>query len=178
MPERTQINNESLPHDLQEFWTRARANTYAGDTVPIPGLTSPGSTGYRYFEENNPYIYTDEYHSHSKTPGKFAGAEMIRKYRYDGQRTAFYTYAGGLTEEGLKLGEETVYEILKKVLKEKAEIVRFGNRVMTEVENQDGRWQYEGYGSLKPWGWEDKERITLNHVLVYELSGTGVSFVS
>lgn len=49
---------------------------------------------------------------------------------------------------------------------------------MFDIEDQEGNWQYEDYGSLKPWGWEDRERITLNHVLVYEFSGTGVSFVS
>lgn len=178
MSERIQINNESLPRGLKEFWTRARTNTYAGDATPIPGISSPGSSGFHYDEENCPYIYVDEYHTHAKSPGNFIGTEMVRKYRFDGPRVALYTYAGGLTKNGLTLGEETIYGILKKVLREKAEIVRFGNRIMTEIENQDGHWQYEGYGSLKPWGWDDKERITLNHVLVYELSGAGVSFVS
>ena len=177
MSERIQINNEFLPLDLQKFWARARVNTYAGDATPIPGITSPGSTGFRYHEEKSDLFYIDEFHTHSKIPGRFIGGEAIRQGSYMGLRSGFYHYAGGLTEEGLKLGEETVYGVLKKVLKERAEVVRFGNRVMIDIEGQGGNWQYEGYGSIKPWSWEDRERITLNHALLYEFVGTGVCFV-
>jgi len=181
MPERLQIAETSLPQDLKAFLVRARINTYVSGVEPIPSASSPGAKLFRYFEQKMPYIYLDEYHTHTQKPGVFSGAEMVRREREDGPRLFHYSYNGGLTVEGLQLGEEVVFGILKGALQEKADVVRLGNRVMFDIDiaicgEQSSLWQYEGYGTAKPWGWQDIERIIHNQVLVYELAGQGICF--
>ena len=179
MPERLQIAEISLPQDLKAFLVRARINTFASGAEPIPSASSPGAKLFRYFEQKMPYIYLDEYHTHTQKPGVFSGAEMVRREREDGPRLFRYSYDGALTAEGLQLGETVVFGMLKGALRGKAAVVRLGNRVMFDIDSaicgeQSPLWQYEGYGTAKPWGWQDIERIVHNQVLVYEFVGQGI----
>lgn len=168
---------EIMPKDLLEFYGRARKNTYAGSVKPETGITIPNSKGYRYSEEGSPYYYQDEYFDTSDRPGNFGGLELIRKESFEGQEVSLYSYAGGLTERGLELGEGAVYTILQQFLSDKASQARFGNTLNTELENESGTWAYQGDGEVTPWGWIDSEKILLNGELVYELRGTGICFI-
>lgn len=68
-----------------------------------------------------------------------------------------YVYAGGLTGEGLKLGEGEVYSKLTKFLSNHVTEVRFGKKVRFTIEDNYGDWVYEGDGEVKDWGGKIKK---------------------
>lgn len=164
-----------MPQDLLECYIRARTDTYASGKEPVLGLNIPGFKGYR--EEVYPYFYQDNYVDNKRRPGNFGGFELITDGSCDGDKLTFYTYAGGLTEEGLKLGEKAVYSKLTEFLRDHVAEVRFGKKVKFTIEDESGTWVYEDDGEVKPWGWEDKEKISHNGVLLYELNGNGACFI-
>lgn len=166
---------EIMPQDLQECYVKARGRTYASGKEPILGLNIPGFKGYK--EELYPYFYQDNYVDDKRRPGNFRGLERISEQSFEGNMLALYAYVGGLTREGLKLGEEAVYGRLVKILGEHVRDVCFGKTVTFDFEDGLGKWVYEGNGSVGSYGWEDDESISLNGIQMYKLRGTGLSFI-
>jgi len=168
-----------MPQHLFEHYVMARSHTFASEKEALLGLNIPGLMGYRYPEEplvDNPFIYEDNYNDDVSRPGNFAGFELNRD-RAKGKEYTLYVYAGGLTKEGLELGEKVVYSILSIFLKAHAAEVRFGKKVIFTIKDGEDIWVYEGDGEVKPWGWEDNETIKRNDTLLYELNGNGVCFI-
>jgi len=164
-----------MPQDLLECYIISRKNTYASGKEPVLGLSVPGFKGYR--DIRYPYYYQDNYRDDQSRPGNFGGFEQITEGSYEGSGLTLYTYAGGLTEEGLRLGEKAVYSKLTEFLKDHVADVRFGKKVRFTIGDEGNTWVYEGDGEVKPWGWEDKEKIKLNDKLIYELNGNGLCFI-
>jgi hypothetical protein len=170
-----------MPQDLLECYIKSRKNTYASGKEPILGLNVRGFKGYR--DVRYPYYYQDNYRDDQSRPGNFSGFEQITEGSYEGQGLTLYTYAGGLTEDGLKLqeqtekglrnGESVVYSRLVKFLGDHVSDVRFGKTVRFEFRDSLGKWVYEGKGRIEGHGWEDDEFISLNGVQMYKLRGTG-----
>lgn len=169
-----------IPKDLFEHYIKARLGTFASkEKEPVLGLNIPGFKGYRYPEEpkgDDRFIYEDNFIDDGERPGNFAGFE-VNKDQTRGKDLTLYVYAGGLTEEGLRMGEADIYSKLKEFLRNHVAEVRFGKRVKFTIEDKGDTWVYEGSGEVKAWGWEDKERISYNGVLLYELNGNGACFI-
>ena len=108
------VDRELMPVDLREFYARARENTFAAGLPPVDDPLIWGSKELK-FKEGNLY-YHDRYFDSPERPGNFAGIEIVSEGLYGGKPLAIYSYAGGLTEPGLKLGESTVYGRLQKFL--------------------------------------------------------------
>ena len=164
---------EVLPPDLKDHFIEARRKAYAGGGEYI---MDNELLGFRVFRRDDPqrsYFYEDRY---ATGPGNFSGFELVRRAR-ESSKAAEYNYAGGLTEQGKKIGEEAVYDKLKKFLLEHAEEVRFGKQVEFSFQDESGEWIYVGNGEVKDWGWEDKEIIIYNGAVVYELNGSGICFI-
>lgn len=163
-----------MPADLMECYIKARERTYASGKESVLGLNIPKLKGYR--EELYPYFYQDNFRDDEKLPGNFRGFERISEQSYDGNMLTLYAYVGGLTDEGLKLGEEAVYGRLIKILRDHVRDIRFGKTVTFDYEDELGKWVYEGNGRVGSYGWEDDESINLSGVEVYKLRGIGFSF--
>jgi hypothetical protein len=192
--EQVERNSERLimPPDLLQHYINARKDTYASGKDPIMGLCIPGYKGYRYPEElpedhpDQSFLYEDNYIDDKDRPGNFGGFETIKNVGKD-KISTFYVYAGGLTEEGMKLQEQTekglknaesvVYSRLIIFLDKNVKDVRFGNTVKFEFKDQMGKWIYNGKGEVNDYGWADDESVTLNGVEVHKLRGTGLSLI-
>lgn len=180
---------EILPKDLFAHYVEGRNRAYAtgGEGVYIPDKKIRDFKVFNWKNSNLPYHLEDHYTDSPEIPGIFAGFEINRADTQAGKVLTFYIYDGSLTEDGLKLQEQTdkglrngeaaVYERLMYFLGEYTEHVRFGKTVTFEHEDGLGKWVYEGKGRTEANGWEDEESISLNGVQVYKLSGTGISFV-
>ncbi|MDO8499017.1 MAG: hypothetical protein Q7S44_04500 [bacterium] len=165
---------EILPKDLREFFVRARRATYAGNAKPVDTPLLPRAKELVYTtdptqEPNSPYYYYDSYDDRGERPGNFAGAERITSLLEGGDPVLRCQYVGGLTNEGLKLGEGTIYGRLQRVLKEHVEKVRFGNKVKVSFADDKGDWVYEDKGMVEDWGWSGRERIYHKGILVYDI---------
>lgn len=171
------MRKEILPQDLYEYYVAARADTYASGKKPITGLNTPGFKSYQYHQETSPYFYQDNYCDDEARPGNFGGFEIISEDSFEGKKSTFYNYTGGLTGEGLRLGESAIYAKLVHFLSEHISDVRFGKNVRFDLEDESGKWVYQGQGTINDWGWEDDETIVLNGVGVYKLRGTGICFI-
>ena len=166
------VDRELMPVTLREFYARARENTFAAGMFPVDDPLIWGSKELR-FSEGNLY-YHDRYFDNPQRPGNFAGIEIVSEGLYGGKQLIVYTYGGGLTKQGLKLGESTVYESLPKFLQKNAQITRFGGNVRDIFNNDAGTWIYESKGLVRDRGWADEEYINLDGDLVYDFSGQGV----
>lgn len=164
-------DREIMPATLREFYARARAETFASDMPSIKNPMIPGSTELRYKEGN--FYYHDRYFDNEENPGRFVGMEIVSEGSYEGQPLSVYSYAGGLTERGSRLGESTVYERLKKFLQKNAQTARFGGKVRDLLKDEVGIWIYESKGMVTRWGWADVEYLNLEGDLVYEFQGEG-----
>lgn len=181
---------EIMPKDLFAHYVGGRNKAYAtgGEGVYIPDNKIPGFKVFNWENPELPYHFEDHYTDSLELPGIFAGFEINRADSQEGKKLTFYIYNGNLTEDGLKLQEQTdeklrngeaaVYERLMHFLGKYTEHVRFGKTVTFEHEDGLGKWVYEGNGRIESNGWEDEESISLNGVQVYKLSGTGISFVA
>lgn len=175
--ETEKTERQIMPKDLLEHYIEARANGYASGKKAAEFWFQEASKFKRYkFHGDTPYYYQDYYYDREERPGNFGGFEINSEYAYDGEKLTFYVYGGGLTNEGLALGEEAVYSRLQKFLAEHIPNVRFGKKNKFEFEDGAGIWVYEGDGEIGDWGWNDKERIIYNGQVVYELVGTGLCF--
>ncbi len=155
-----------LPAALRAFYERARANTYAAGLRPVAHPLIPGSKELRYDEP--PYFYHDRYFDDPARPGNFFGLEVVSQGGYDGPAIAACSYGGGLMAD-LAGGEEAVYKLLQRVLREQAARVRFGERVSVEQPTAAGLWRYEDTGEVTAWGWTGVERIWRDGELLYSL---------
>lgn len=165
---------EILPADLFEHYVAGRANGYASGKRALLHLNHSGQRGYCYYQKGSPYYYQDNF---VEGEGRFAGYEINSQDYLFGPACVFYAYEGGLTKEGLELGEEQVYLRLRKFLAEHVSEVRFGKEVWFTFEDELGRWTYEGQGIFTNRGWRDEERLSLNGRILHELSGLGISFL-
>jgi len=175
--------NESpiLPRDVLAHYVSARRNTYAWmpSSAAIPDLSIPGTKGFAYPPEeiepgyNLPYRYTDEWVS-GKEKGAFSGRE-VNFSRYDeNDLITWYSYMGGLTEEGIKHGEGFVYGLLLRgFLRMHADQVRLGGNVKFEEKIEQGSAAYKGEGVRVGRNWHDVEKIELNGTLLYVARGDG-----
>ncbi len=154
----------------------ARQEGYAGDGEYIPDDIIPGFKRFRFEDTKRGFYYEDRHGISEKRPGNFAGFELVTRYP-GGPRCAFYSYAGGLTKEGEKLGEEMVYGQLKRFLREHVEEVRFGETLAYAFADESGLWSYRSPGRRESWGWYDFEIIEHDVGAVYKLSGQGVCFL-
>jgi len=174
-----------MPQELFEHYVEGRKVAFAtgGEDVYRP---DPKISGFKVFNWKNPrlpYHFEDHYTDSPKMPGIFAGFEINRADSQEGKRLTFYIYSGDLTEDGLKLQEQTekglrsgeavVYPRLMNFLDKYTEDVRFGKTVTHEFEDGLGKWIYEGKGRIEGHGWKDDEFISLNGVQMYKLRGTG-----
>lgn len=178
---REQSNNPSsereiLPNDLRAHLIEARSEGYAGGGEYVSDDMIPEFKRFKFQDNQRGYYYEDKFGTSEKRPGNFAGFELVTRYP-SGPRCAYYGYAGGLTEEGEKLGEKEVYLRLQRFLTENADVVRFGGIVEFSFEDEDGAWTYRAWGGIARWGWEDREEVVNNGKTVYELSGQGVCFL-
>lgn len=168
-----------MPPDLFEHYVKARTDIYASGKDPVSGLNIMGFKGYRFPEKpkaDDLLMYEDNYIDYKDIPGIFAGFE-VNKDIVSGKQSTFYSYVGGLNEEGLKLGEKVVYSKLTQFLKDHVSEVRFGKNVRFTIEDESGTWVYEGSGEVNPGGWKDRELIKRNDVALYELNGNGACFI-
>lgn len=173
----TNPEREIMPKDLFEHYVEARSKGYAGGGKSKPDPDLPGFKVFKYLNPNLPYIYEDRYTDTPKRPGNFGGFEINRRVSEEGSTLTLYTFGGGLTTEGERLGEDAVYSRLQKFLDENVKEVRFGNMVRFEFEDEMGKWVYEGDGEKNQWGWVDNERISHNGASLYELVGSGICFI-
>lgn len=171
-----------LPRDVLDHYIYARKNTYAWlpSSATIPDLSTPGSKGFEYPPEsmeesgyNLPYRYRDQWIS-GKENGAFAGRE-VNFSRYDeNDLITWYSYIGGLTEEGMKQGEDFVYGLLLRgFLRSYADQVRLGENVQFEHQIEQGVLVYKGEGIRVGRSWHDVETIELNGVRLYFGKGDG-----
>lgn len=180
--EKLQVPSERniMPPDLLKHYIdgRAKARFRTGETTYIPDPTLSGFKCFAWQNPDLPFHFEDRFADSSKRPGDFGGFEINRANSEKGEQLTFYDYSGGLTEEGLKVGESEVYDkVLQRFLEEHVEEIRFGKNVRFTIEDNDGVWIYESTGVILPWGWKDKETISRNDILLYELNGSGVCFV-
>lgn len=180
---------EIMPKDLFAHYVGGRNKAYAtgGEGVYIPDNKIPGFKVFNWENAELAYHFEDHYTDSLELPGIFAGFEINRADSKDGKRLTFYIYNGNLTEDGLKLQEQTekglsteeavVYSRLMIFLGKYVEDVRFGKTVAFDLEDGLGKWAYEGKGRIEDHGWEDDEFISLNGIQVYKLRGTGLSFI-
>ena len=166
------VTREVLPQSLREFYSQARRHTFAAGVTPVENPLIWGAKGLS-FSEGNLYYY-DRYFDNPQRPGNFAGIEIVSEAMYGGKPLAVYSYAGGLAEEGLKLGESLVYGRLQKFLRENAQTARFGGKARGVYGDEYGGWEYQCVGEIRTWGWADVEYINLNGELVYDFSGQGI----
>lgn len=169
-----------MPREVFEHFVRARTDTYASGRESVMGLNIPRFKGYRYPEEPKEgvdrFVYEDNFKDSKKRPGNFGGFEIVKDVTSD-EEVTLYSYAGGLTKEGLKLGEEVVYERLMKFLGQNASDVRFGKNATYNFEDELGKWTYEGKGRKEDYGWKDDEVISLNGAPMHKLRGNGLVFI-
>lgn len=170
---------EIMHEDLVKHYIEGRKKAYAGgdESVYVP---DPKIKGFKVFGWQNPdlpYHFEDHYTDNPERPGNFAGFEVNRIGGKDGNILTYYSYVGGLTKEGLRIGEEEIYTRLRMFLGEHCEDVRFGNKVAFGFEDREGKWAYEGWGGVEDYGWEDEESISLNGVVIYKLRGAGISSI-
>ena len=161
--------------DFKNHYIEARSHSYFSGKKPIVGLNIPGFKGYRYPEDPrliDGFLYQDNYTDDERMPGNFAGFE-VNFDTFTRSRITLYDYRGRLMQEALKLGESAVYSILTRFLSDNATEVRFGKKVRFVIEDKGGTWVYEGNGKVNLSGWDDKETISRNGVLLYELNGEG-----
>jgi len=163
-----------FPELLHEFIIRGRREGYAGDGKPVPSLVE-GTTQFEYREGE--YLYRDIF---ATGDSNFGGQEMV--YRGD-EPIWTMVYFGALSQRGLSEfgergrrpkdsppSEEDIYNFLKKVLRENANLARFGG-VGTLIANH-GNWTYldeaehDFDGSV---GFGGKEAIKFKGVPVYHL---------
>lgn len=174
LKEQGPIKREALPLPLRGFLARARANTYASDGSPESNPLIPGSKELRYEEDNNFMRYHDRYFDVLERPGNFAGVELVTAQRYDGsEHLMVYSYGGGLTSDGLELGEGSVYGSLQEFLKAESGRARMGESFKV----QSGEWEYENDGEVTDWGWKDRELLRKNGVLVHEVNAQGICLI-
>lgn len=169
-----------MPPDLFKHYidSRAKARFSTGETTYIPDSTLSGFKCFTWQNPDLPYHFEDRFADSSKRPSDFGGYEINRENSDKGEMLTFYSYNGGLTEEGLKVGESEVYDrILQRFLEEHVEEIRFGKKVRFTIEENDDVWVYEGDGEIQTWSWKDKETIRRNGILFYELNGSGVCFI-
>ncbi len=163
---------EILLPDVKIFLAEARAKTYASNIKPQKTPMIPGSKELRF--KGSGWVYHDRYFDASRRPGNFAGVELITADDFWGSKHLMvYSYGGGLTQEGLELGEEEVYGSLQKFLKEEAARARMGESF--NVTN--GEWEYENEGEVTDWGWRDHEVLRKNGVLVHEVNAQGICLI-
>lgn len=170
---------EIMHEDLLRHYVEGRRRAYAGGGEGVYSKDSK-LQGFKVFEWQNPnlpYYFEDHYTDSPERPGNFGGFEINRVGGKDGNRLTYYSYNGGLTKEGLRIGEKEAYRRLMMFLAEHVEDVRFGKTVTFELEDSKGRWIYDGKGSIEDYGWKDEELISLNGVVVYKLSGSGISSI-
>ena len=170
-----------LPQDLLDHYAFARKDTYASQpsSDALPDLSIPGTKGFVYPPEviesghSLPYRYRDEWVS-GKEKGAFSGRE-INFSRYDeSDLITWYSYMGGLTEEGMRLGEDFVYEILLRAfLRRYSNRVRLGGYFQFEHQTEQGNIVYKGEGIRTGRSWHDTETIELNGARLYLGKGDG-----
>lgn len=170
---------EIIPPDLFRHYVDARKKAFAtgGDQLYILDDALPGFKVFRWKNPELPYHFEDHYTDTLKGSGNFAGFEINRKNSRKGERLTFYDYSGGLTEEGMKLGEDAVYSRLRKFLGECTELVRIGRTGRFNFKDELGKWVYEGKATVEAYGWHDDELISRNGILVYKLRGNGICFI-
>lgn len=170
-----------LPKDVLEHYVCARRNTYAwlSSSDAIPDLSTPGSKGFEHPAEAIkpgyflPYRYRDEWIS-GQEKGAFAGREINFSIYNERDLITLYSYMGGLTEEGVKQGEDFVYGLLLRgFLREYADQVRLGGNVQFEHQREQGTVVYKGKGARVGTFWHDMETIELNGMLLYIGRGDG-----
>lgn len=168
-----------MPQNLFRHYIEGRRNARfrTGESTYIPDISLPGFKVFRWQNPNLPFYYEDRFSDNNKRPGNFGGFEINRANSEKGEILTLYNYCGGLTKEGLKVGEIEVYDNLLQRFLEEHDEIRFGKKVRFTIERKDGVWVYEGKGKVEDYGWADDESISLNGVEMYKLRGTGHTFV-
>lgn len=178
-----------MPPDLFNHYVERRKKAYAtgGESVYVPDAKIPGFKVFNWKNPDFPYHFEDHYTDRRQRLGNFGGFEITREISEEGAPLTFYDYSGGLTEEGLKLQEQTekglstgepvVYSRLTKFLGDHVTDIRFGKNVKFNFEDRLGKWTYKGLGQVEAYGWHDEETITCNGVLLYRIKGNGICFV-
>src|SRR3989304_10378735 len=125
---------EILPRDLRAHYIEARMNTWASNSERFSSwdLTVPGSKGFVYpapgmeAEHPSPYLYKDIYID-GKENGSFSGRETNTSGGNENDLITLYSCMGGLTGEGMELGEGFIYgRLLRGFLKDYSRDLRFG----------------------------------------------------
>ncbi len=98
-----------MPPDLFKHYIDGRKKAYAtgGERVYIPDAKIPGFKVFNWTNPNLQYYFEDHYTDRRQRPGNFGGFEITRENSEEGELLTFYDYSGGLSEEGLKLQEQT-----------------------------------------------------------------------
>jgi len=171
---------EIMSPDLFKHYVAGRnqARFRTGESTYTSDPSLPGFKVFKWQNPDLPFLYEDRFADNPERPGNFGGFEINRANSEKREMLTFYNYSGGLTEEGLKVGEIEIYDnVLQSFLEEHVEEVRFGKNVRFTIEDKVGTWVYEGKGNTEYYGWVDDESITLNGSEVYKLRGTGLVFV-
>lgn len=159
-----------LPTALLNYTARARRNTYAGGAKEVKRPLIKGFHELRYKEDG--LVYRDMYIDFPMRPGNFAGMESMTEDGFDtGEHRVGYSYAGGLTEEGLRFGEGDVYKALQHFLGEHSDKARMGESFTAK----NGEWEYINKGEITDWGWMDHELLKRNGILMHEMIGGGIN---
>ncbi|MBI2021541.1 hypothetical protein HYS93_01510 [Candidatus Daviesbacteria bacterium] len=173
------LERKILPSHLFKHYVEGRTKAYAGGGEDVYN-PDPNLLGFKVFRWTNPdlpYHFEDHYTDNPQRPGNFGGFEINRESSEYGGVLSFYDYNGGLTNDGMRLGEVIIYPRLIRFLGEHVEVVRFGKNVVYTIEDESGNWVYQGIGEIEAYGWYDEELITNNGLLVYKLRGSGICFI-
>lgn len=170
-----------MPRDLLDHYIMARMNTYSwmDPSEADPDLSIPGSKGFIFPPQRlepadkSPYMYIDEW-VNGKEKGSFAGKEInLARYNVLDVITVYF-YMGGLTEEGMKLGEGFVYTLLLRgFLRGYPTQTRLGENVQFEAKFPQGKAIYKGAGIKLGRFWHDVETIELDGERLYIGRGDG-----
>lgn len=160
-----------LPPNLKQFTEMARGNTYAAGVEPQ--ITRDG---FKLLSYKSPlFLYVDRWNTSRTQDGAFGGMEIVRDN--DNTKSGFilltYTYAGGLTEEGIKLGKDAVFPELRWFLKKFTKTAHFGLTMIEHKKAGRATWTYRSRGLRTPWGWMDREEMLRKGKLIYNLGGQG-----
>lgn len=161
---------------LSAFLTKARTEGYASGKDPEKNLTIQGSEGNRYQNINDGLSYQDEYFGYGEG-APFSGGEIVKDELHDRNVVFTYSYAGGLTEQGIGLGSGEVYSRQKDILLQYADKVRLGGTFEIQFTDKYGKWVFWTRGEETPYGWKDHEKILLGQNILYELDGTAAILV-
>lgn len=141
-------DKQILPEDVHSFYLNSRSIQHKPFKGPVLSLRS-----------DNGFYYQECYLANNNRPGSFSGSANIRKNHERGDLLFSFNYGGGLSFQGLTLGEETIYSALSEILNTNPHLFRLGNFHEVPFEYDRHRYVYVDAGQIEPWGFRGVESL-------------------